>query len=233
MTSPFPTRPPAYLEYYPRFDIVAALAARRRGSDVCEFRTQRQHWLAGQLIIAEYRSAQTITIDFCGGLPFPHIGGSSTAELRIDGDSQEEDPGGRSEALLCPTCNGRRFVLWYKCRWGCARCHKLLHRSQVIDPLARRAERVERLEKQVKPGRPAGMRRASFAKLRAQLAELRDDLEKRRAARGNDAPLDISADHQLILVARWLRARDIEGFAFPNYRVSAGRLERVSEETNQ
>lgn len=84
----------------------------------------------------------------------------------------------RREAYgLCPEC--RRPVKHLIARehmWKCTRCHGLVNRSSLIRDNSRLTEKVERLAARISGGRPKGMHNATYNRLVAQLAELRERL---------------------------------------------------------
>lgn len=89
--------------------------------------------------------------------------------------------GGERFWLTCPRCQSRRRVLYgMEGRFQCRACHELAYTSTRLDAMERSAQRIGRLHRRLRayphdlfdiPPRPAGMRRATYDRICADLME--------------------------------------------------------------
>lgn len=203
----------AQKECFPRLDLVAAKSASEHlDAPVCVFDLSQQ--MVGQLFLADVQD-DSIRINYLfAARHFQCV--ETEAVLRTITVTNPLDSLRRF--LICPTCNEARRDLYYVQWWACARCHRLLYRSQLVDKDVRLWEERDRLGALLKRGRPKGMHNATYFKLRLRLAELEGRLHGRDRKVASDA-------HNAIVAERWVPAAEIDLWS-ARYRVLVGQFVR-------
>jgi hypothetical protein len=122
--------------------------------------------------------------------------------------------------FLCPTCTEARRDLYYCQSWACARCHRLLYRSQLIDKEVKLWEERDRLRALLKKDRPKGMHNTTYFEHRLRLAELDGRLHGRQEKIASD-------EHNTIITEQWVPAAEIDFWSM-RYSVLNGSFVRRS-----
>ena len=149
---------PRYREAYPRLDVLKATAAYRRGRDVCAFHDDSGRVL-GVVRFTLVNLASAVMKGVLGGRQLKLWKGPEHIELL----SSSNDIAGLLRAAKCPGCGRRVQSLVYVNWWGCAGCHKLLYRRQLVDRRTLDAEDLVAAEQRLKEFRPRGMQQRTFA----------------------------------------------------------------------
>lgn len=206
-----PPRRPNFREYYPSFGIVAARRAVAKGRDVCLFRLG--HGMVGQLMVWDWRPMESLVLKLEVGMPYVERQDAQLFRLV----PVPTGLGAEREALLCPQCQRPKFVFYCAPSWACAKCNCLSYRSQLGNPNAIRAEKVEALEAKLRQGRPSGMHNSTFHRLQEQLKALRKAVRSRPPAYAN-------SEHKRITHACWVEPGQVDDFWFADYRIEHGSI---------
>lgn len=184
-------KPPRFREYYPRFNLYEARREIQRGRDLCEFWTVGQK--VGELVVREDQPGESMTIQWGNGLKHVARRGLQRFEFVANPTPDNE----RREAIRCPRCGKPRLVMFCVASWACAQCHHLRLRSQLVHPLALKAEKLEQLEREIAAGRRKGTHKSTFRKLLARHRELRSGVDSHPHRK-------IGLKHALVTETRWL-----------------------------
>lgn len=184
-------KPPAYLEAYPRLNIVQAKAALERELVACEFTNERR--MTFGLARMGEGSATHFTLDYSIHVPFLK-GSISSISLELVETPNGVDP--NRTVVLCPQCCKNKIVLIFCNSWKCARCHGLVYRNQCIGHNTILFEKINALKAQLANGRPKGMHVRTYSKLRHDY----NDLSKR--LKGSNVH-EANGDCSFILTSIW------------------------------
>jgi hypothetical protein len=157
---------PRYREAYPQFDIVQAQAAMRRGLSICEF-TDRWDDPKGVARLTLGNNCCQLDYDF----RLPHVGagkGWQGFDLTHTVNGYVKD----RALLICPKCETKKKIVFFKDTWACASCLQLSFRSQLIHPLSKKWEKFDELVGIVKNGKPHGMHNETYDKILVKLEKL-------------------------------------------------------------
>jgi ribosomal protein L37AE/L43A len=188
---------PIYREAYPAFDVNRATAAGQKGRELCVFSNERGLRL-GVAFVTRPEGASSLVLEHTIGGPYLSY---SDQGIRVRVEPLPNQLNDARLAVLCPMCHRRRSILVYKDHWACAKCHKLLYRSQVVDKLTLKWERKEWLTAKIGKGRPLGMHNKKYVPLRQEL----DLLQEQFAGK---LPRYASAEHSYRISSEWRPADD-------------------------
>lgn len=189
---------PRYVEAYPRFNSLNAEKAIRRGATICEFMedgrlvgryefrkylddVKRPRWILGNHEILGSRYIRSDS----GDASFP---------TKVNLTNEEFT----RFFVICPICVKPKAILAFTRWWACRTCHKLLHLSQVMDPVARRYEEYLDLVTEVRKGRQKGQHSITFLRLKERKKELARWLTGKRL-------VIRSGEQNQVIEARWVR----------------------------
>ena len=124
--------PPRYREAYPQFDVMRARAALDRGHSICDFTDRRgdPHGLARFNICGD-----RCQLEYYFHFRHTEIG-AGWIELGLLPTSNGIAK--TREMVLCPACDTKKRILFFKDTWSCASCLELSFRSQLIHPLSKK-----------------------------------------------------------------------------------------------
>lgn len=154
------------LEAYPRIDIYEA--DRNQGKPCARFLAHEAGW-RGDAKVEFSEVCVTIHYSINVGKFYPHGRGVEVFKLT------RNSPQDNRPSVKCPQCDRSIQVLVWNGSFACAKCHKLLYASQLGTRDEVELEKRESdLAARIGSGRPKGMQRTTYAKLKADLARLRD-----------------------------------------------------------
>lgn len=186
---------PKYREAYPRLDILQATAAYRRGETLCIFRNEQGRVLGA--VRFSFSASGALLRGELGGPSVPYWAG--VERLILLGAANDLPKVHR--ILACPKCGGRVQVLFCAAAWGCAACHGLHFRRQLIDRQTRDAEDLAEAELRLKKPRPKGMHQKTFAAFRAADTAL---VQRLRPVVDQGWRRVASAEHQARVSETWM-----------------------------
>jgi hypothetical protein len=191
-----------YREAYPRFDMVRAKAAIEAGAEICQF-TDNLGRTVGHAQMAGVNDTHfTLEYQFASPL-FPVT--YNTIDLQMSLTPNKVDINRTN--ILCPKCGTRKSIIIFNGIWGCDSCLKLLYRSQCVSKNTILWERMNELKKEVGYGRPKGIHRATYVRLRKKYVGLREQLKGAAAPEAGDG-------HSYIVVANWRKSVPDDEWAF-------------------
>lgn len=206
-----PPHRPRFREYYPSFSIVEARRAIAEGRVVCLFHLGPG--TVGQLMCWEWRPMESLLLKLEVGMPF--VERHDAVLLRLA--PVPTGLGANREALVCPQCEKPKFVIFCAPSWACAKCNRLMYRSQLANRDAVRAEKLEALEVEMRHGRPAGMHNSTYRRRQEELRALRQAVRSRAKAYAN-------FDHQRVTRAEWVEPSQVQNLWFPDFQVEHGSI---------
>ena len=171
---------PRYREAYPQLDIMQAKAAFDRGDTICEYTDRFDEALGVARFDLRSDSCQ---LEYELRFPF--------TETCTDWKQFELTPSPNEIAqnrimILCPSCETKKKILFFKDKWSCASCLNLSFRSQLIHPLSRKWENFDILNNRLKGGKPHGMHNKTYTKLLGNLETLSQDLYDKKHTFASD-----------------------------------------------
>ncbi len=214
MDDELPSPPANQRESFPKFDIIEAKAAtKRRPGSVCLF-TLRDRMI-GQLFIHKMLP-NSLVVNY--SFAYPHLDYINSEDLMrtvvVDNYVSRQ-----RTLLVCQTCRRNCWSVYYKGHWACANCLKLYHRSQLIDKVALLWERRDLIHARVKHGRPKGMHRGTFVKLKDELRDLNLWLDGKHRTFTSEV-------HDQIVSSAWVSADNVDLWS-PHFTVRGGQFVRV------
>ena len=192
-----------YRDACPKFDISKGVSAFKKGRIICEFtdRFDEPIGIARFIVIGSYCELE---YDF-------RSRGHGECETYQKFELRAR-PNGRIKDLfyvVCPTCNERKTTLFFSSNWACTSCLGLKSRSQLIHPLARKWEKLRRLEEETKYGRFHGAWNKAHVEKVLKLEELREKLE--------NEPCHYASDkYSQIVSSNWRPLSAMDQISFPN-----------------
>ncbi len=211
-----PLAPANQRESYPKFDIIDAKAAiKRTPASVCLFSFRKQ--IIGQLFIYKIMP-NSVVVNYCFAIPRFNFANSQALFRTVVVDNYVT---GQRPLLQCPTCRRNCQSVYYNSNWACAHCLTLHYRSQLVDKTTLLWERRDAIHTHVRHGRPKGMHRQTFVKLKAELLALNAKLDGQSRS-------FVSEVHDQIVSSTWAPAASVDLW-FPNFTVRGGHIVRQFE----
>lgn len=205
---------PPHREAFPRLDIIEAEKVHDRlSAPVCIFSQQSK--VVGQLFIVD-SERDAIIVNYLFASPYLEC---NEHQVALKTSSASSPLYKERRSLLCPLCEGRRRILYYRHLWACADCLKLFYRSQLLDKEVKLWARHDDLAERVGRGRPKGMHNSTYHELLRQLASLR--VEVRNKTRKYASEL-----HNTTVTSRWHEAAKVD-FWSGQYTARGGSFVRL------
>jgi ribosomal protein S27AE len=203
---------PKHREAYPKFDVVQSQAAWFRWSDACACVFELNDNRVGDLIVTD--SAESF-VEIAYSIAGDHIGreeGQCTFDLRSAGNAVYD----ARLSLVCPRCSAAKSCLYFKGRWACARCHRLMYRSQLVPKSALLRERYNLLGRDVREGRPKGMHNRTYQRLLDEHAKMGKLLGRSRTY--------LSPEQRLQVHSVWRPVREVHYLWVNGYVIENGSI---------
>ncbi len=198
---------PRYREAYPQFDIIQAMSALNRGHLICEF-TDRWGDARGVARFDVCGNRCQLEFDF----HFPHTEtrtGTGTGWMVFELTPISNGIAKNRVMLLCPACETKKRILFFKDTWSCASCLELSFRSQLIHPLTKKWEKVDQLATRLSRGKPHGIHNTTYAKHLLKLENLRQELYGKNRCYASDK-------YSAIIECNWRSLIKKDELSFPN-----------------
>lgn len=194
---------PRYREAYPRLDVLRAAAAHRRGRDICVFRDDHRRILG---LVRFAPQKDSVAAELTGYLHGPWLSLWRDGPRRIEFLESRNQPLEMRRAANCPACGARVQALVYVTRWGCAKCHRLSYRRQLVDRRTLDAEDLQRAMERLKQPRPKNMHQRKFA---ARRVADEATVERLRPLLGDPWRRVASAAHQTRVDGVWMSPAEL------------------------
>ena len=196
-----PRASPRYAEAYPRLNFTQAQTQIGKGKSVCLF--MRGTGVVGscQFLGCERHGNRPVRSTYCTFAPTWNQHQEVSIEVKFWLIERQVGVNYTREYARCPGCGGTKTVLAYSRKeWKCRQCHDLLHRTHLIDPRVRLAEKIGVIEAKIASGRPKGMHNATFERMQRELKKL----QRMWAKTLGEGRKVASLEHNKVVEAHWM-----------------------------